>query len=84
MRMFTTDDDPKDVVNKIDSFINDEQNTDNVLHQISTIMKSVDELEITINNIQDKPYREEMLGYTTMIRNYTVSVLDAFDSMMGD
>jgi hypothetical protein len=73
---------PNDVIDKINSFIGDENNTNGFMENIGDIMKGVDRLETISNNIGDERYRNEMLGYITMIRQYVTSALDAFDSMM--
>jgi hypothetical protein len=73
---------PSDVIKKIDSFIGNEDNTNGFMDNIGVIMKGVDRLENIVNNIGDERYRNEMLGYITMVRQYVTSALDAFDSMM--
>jgi hypothetical protein len=37
---------------------------------------------MTVNNIEDEPYRNEMLGYVTMARTQIMNVIDALDSML--
>jgi hypothetical protein len=82
-RSFNIGENPNDVIKKINKFIDDEDNTDSIMGNIGDIMGSVDKLEMTVSNIEDDQYKNEMLGYITMIRRYTTSILDAFDSMMG-
>ena len=82
MRAFEMGENPNDVVSKIDRFIQDSDNTDSVMKHIGDIMNSSDKLERVIGNIEDDHYRNEMLGYITMIRQYVTNTLDAFDSMM--
>jgi len=81
-RSFEIGENPNDVIKKIDNFIGNEENTNSVMGNIGDIMTSVDKLERTIGNIGDDRYRNEMLGYITMIRRYVTNTLDAFDSMM--
>jgi len=81
-RALTVGEDPNDVLSKISSFIGNEDNTNSVMSSIGDIMKNVDTLEMVVNRIEDEKYKNEMLGYIMMIRQYTSSVLDAFDSMM--
>jgi hypothetical protein len=81
-RSFEIGEDPNDVIKKIDNFIGNEENTNSVMGNIGDIMTSVDKLERTIGDIGDDGYRNEMLGYITMIRQYVTNTLDAFDSMM--
>ena len=81
-RAFEMGEDPNDVLKKINSFIGNEDNTNSVMESIGDIMKGVDALEMTVSNIGDEKYKNEMLGYIAMIRQYTSNVLDAFDSMM--
>ncbi len=81
-RSFGVEENPNDVIKKIDSFIGNEDNIDSMMGNIGDIMKSVDKLERVIGSIEDDHYRNEMLGYITMIRQYVTNTLDAFDSMM--
>jgi hypothetical protein len=81
-RMLEVGESPSDVIKKIDSFIGNEDNTNGFMENIGVIMKGVDRLENIVNNIGDERYRNEMLGYITMVRQYITSALDAFDSMM--
>lgn len=81
-RSFEMGEDPNDVIKRIDKFINNEDNTTSIMESINDIMKGVDRLERTVGNIEDDKYRNEMLGYVAKIRQYVISTLDSFDSMM--
>lgn len=82
MRAFTTDENPTDLLKKIDDFISNDDNTTTIMELINDITMKLDKLEVSINNLEEQVYREEMLGYLTMSRNYIINLLDALDSMM--
>ena len=81
-RILTQDENPADVIQKIDDFINNKDNSESIVDDIGFMMKKLDSLEQTVNNIEDEPYRNEMLGYVTMARTQVMNVLDALDSML--
>ncbi len=81
-RTFEVGENTSDVISKINKFINDDDNVDNIMGHIGNIMSSVDKLEMTVGIIEDDRYKNEMLGYIAKIRQYVASTLDAFDSMM--
>ena len=83
MRAFNIEENPSDVLKKIDDFISNKENPESIMDNIGDIMTKLDDTEQVINNIEDKHYREEMLGYITNARNYIMSILDAMDSMLG-
>lgn len=82
MRAFTTDENPIDLLKKIDDFINNDDNTTIIMELVNDVIVKLDKLEVSINNLDEQVYREEMLGYVTMSRNYIINLLDALDSMM--
>jgi len=81
-RFLTQDENPADVIKKIDDFISNKDNTESIMDDVGSMMKTLDSLEMTVNNIEDEPYRNEMLGYVTIARTQIMNVIDALDSML--
>lgn len=81
-RLLSQDENPADVITKIDDFIMNPDNTDSMMEHIGLLMKTLDKTEQTVNNLEDEGYRNEMLGYIMVARTQTMNILDALDSML--
>jgi hypothetical protein len=84
MRAFGIEENPSDVLKKIDDFISNKDNTVAIMDNIGDMMGLLDKTEMVVNNLEERAYREEILGYITNARNYIMSMLDAMDSMLGE
>jgi len=82
MRMMTTDDDPIDVISKIDDFISNKDNTESLMDDVTIVMTKLDNMERVITGMKDEGYRKEMLGYLQTSRLQVMNILDAVDSML--
>lgn len=82
MRMMTHDEDPLDVIKKINNFIGNSENTDSLISDINDIINKMDSLEMTINNIGDMKFKNAMLNYLTNARSHISNIIDIFDEMM--
>ena len=83
MRAFEVGENPPDIIKKIDDFISNDGGVVDIMDSITTIMKSIDRVEQTVNSLEDEKYRNEILGYVAKTRQYIMSILDAVDDMMG-
>jgi hypothetical protein len=83
-RAFEVGESPSDVIKKIDDFLGDGNSLNDIMGSITDIMKGIETIENTINNLAEDKYKNEILGYITMSRQYVMSILDAVDSMMGE
>lgn len=83
IRAFKVGENHLDVINKINKFIGEPENVDGFLEGINNIMKGIDNIERISGTIEDERYRNEIFGYIAKMRQYVISSLDAFDSMMG-
>lgn len=81
-RILSQNENPSDVIRKIDDFISNKDNTESIMDEVGKIMRSLDALEQVVNNLEDEGYRNEMLGYVTVARTQMMNVLDAMDSML--
>lgn len=81
-RILSQNENPSDVIRKIDDFISNKGNTESIMDEVGKIMRSLDALEQVVNNLEDEGYRNEMLGYVTVARTQMMNVLDAMDSML--
>lgn len=81
-RLHSQDENPADVIAKIDDFISNKDNTESIMNQVGVMMKTLDDTEQVVTNLEDEGYRNEMLGYITMARTQVMNILDAMDSML--
>lgn len=83
-RALTQDENPKDILSKINDFIGDGESVDTLMNDIGAILKKLDSIERVMSGLKEEHYRNEVLSYVTSARNYVTSMLDAVDSMMGE
>ena len=81
-RILNTDENPSEVIKKIDDFISNKDNSETIMENIGKMMKLLDTTEQTINGLEDKRFRNEMLGYIQTSRVQMMSLVDAMDSML--
>lgn len=82
MRIMNHDENPSDVLSKIDDFISNKDNTEGLVDNVGELMKILDNTEQIVQGMGDDGYRKEMLGYLTVARTQTMNLLDAVDSML--
>lgn len=82
-RVMTLDDtNPKEVIDKIDNFISNEENSEDIMNNIGKLMKDLDATETVINNMEEERFKNEMLGYVQTARVQVMNLVDAVDSML--
>lgn len=80
--MMNTDENPSDVIKKIDDFISNKDNSESIMDSVGKMMELLDNTEKIVNNLEDDRFKNEMLGYIQTSRVQMLNLLDAVDSML--